>query len=130
MIISSIDDIWSMDSIDLKNWDPKINKICREILVVVDTFNKSGWTISLENETRQLLKLSFGRIRTFSEKNWKNLFEIDDGKDIVIKWFNTFLEMTRIERSSRHTWKGAVLAKRFEKSSEISGKKLFPKENC
>ena len=37
-----IDDIWSLDILDLKNYGPKNNRNYRYVLVIIDIFIKSG----------------------------------------------------------------------------------------
>ena len=39
-----IDDNWSLDILDLKNYDPANDRRYRYILVAIDTFSKFGWT--------------------------------------------------------------------------------------
>ena len=54
-----IDDTWSLDILDLKDYDSKNNKGYRYVLVVLDNFSKYGWTISLKNKNAQTIKDSF-----------------------------------------------------------------------
>ena len=37
-----IDDIWSLDILDLKEYGPKNNRCFRYVLVVIDNFSKYG----------------------------------------------------------------------------------------
>ena len=50
-----IDDIWSLDILDLKDYGPKNNRGYRYVLVVIDNFSKFGWTIPLKNKNAQML---------------------------------------------------------------------------
>ena len=52
-----IDNIWSLDILDLKGYGPEINREYRYVLVVNDNFSKFGWT--------QPLKKCFKNIRLF-----------------------------------------------------------------
>ena len=44
-MIKSIDDTWSSDLLDMKDYGPKNNEGYRYILVVIDNFSNFGWTI-------------------------------------------------------------------------------------
>ena len=44
-----IDDSWSLDISDLKNYGPENNRFYRYVLVVIDKFSKFGWTIPSKN---------------------------------------------------------------------------------
>ena len=52
-MIKSIDDTWSSDLLDMKDYGIKNNKGYRYISVVVDNFSKFGWTIPLKNKYAQ-----------------------------------------------------------------------------
>ena len=45
-----IDDIWSLDILDLKDYGPENNKGYRYVLVAIDNFSKFGWTVPLKNK--------------------------------------------------------------------------------
>ena len=54
-----IDDICSLDILDLKDYDPKNNRGYRYVLVIIDNFSKFSWTIPLKNKIAQTIKDSF-----------------------------------------------------------------------
>ena len=64
-----IDDIWSLDVLDLKDYGPENIKGYRYVLVVIDNFSKFGWTIPLKNKNAQTIKDSFENILINSKKN-------------------------------------------------------------
>ena len=39
-----IDNIWSLDILDLKDYGPENNRNYRYVLVTIDKFSKYGWT--------------------------------------------------------------------------------------
>ena len=43
-----IDDIWSLDILDLKDYGVGNNRGYRYVLVVIDNFSKFGWTVPLK----------------------------------------------------------------------------------
>ena len=73
-----IDETWSLDILDLKDYGPKNNKGYRYVLVVIDNFSKFGWTVPLKNKNAQTIKDSFENI-LISSKRRPNLIESDRG---------------------------------------------------
>ena len=57
-----IDDIWSLDILDLKDYGPEKIKSYRYVLVIIDNFSKYGWTIPLKNKNALTIKDSFENI--------------------------------------------------------------------
>ena len=55
-----IDDIWSLDILDLKDYGLENNKGYRYVLVVIDNFSKYGWTVPLKNKNAQTITNTFG----------------------------------------------------------------------
>ena len=64
-----IDDTWSLDILDLKDYGPKNNRGYRYVLVIIDNFSKFGWTISLKNKNAQTIKDSFENNLISSKRN-------------------------------------------------------------
>ena len=62
-----IDDIWSLDILDLKDYGPENNRGYRYVLVTVDNFSKYGWTIPLKKNAITI-KDSFENILISSKK--------------------------------------------------------------
>ena len=83
-----IDDIWSLDILDLKDYGPDNNRNHRYVLVIIDNFSKYGWTIPLKNKNAQTIKDSFENI-LISSKRKPNLIETDRGKNFIIIFFKT-----------------------------------------
>ena len=54
-----IDDIWSSDISDLKDYGPENNRGYRYVLVIIDKFSKYGWTVPLKNRNALTIKDSF-----------------------------------------------------------------------
>ena len=121
-IIKSIDDTWSSDLLDMKDYGIKNNKDYRYILVVIDIFSKFGWTIPLKNKYAQSLTGAFSQIIKTSRRK-PILLETDDGKEYVNKIFSEILNNHNIKRYSRYTDKGAVFAERFNRTIRNFSKK-------
>ena len=118
-----IDDIWSLDVLDLKDYGPKNNRGYRYVLVTIDNFSKFGWTIPLKNKNAQTIKDSFENILT-SSKRKPNLVESDRGKEFYNNIFQDFLNKNNIRLYSRNSSYGAVFAERFNRTIRDLLKKI------
>ena len=118
-----IDDIWSLDILDLKDYGPGNNKGYRYILVVIDNFSKFGWTLPLKNKNAQTIKDSFENI-LISSKRKPNLIETDRGKEFYNNIFQDYLNKNNIKLYSRNSSYGAVFAERFNRTIRDLLKKI------
>ena len=118
-----IDDIWSLDILDLKDYGPENNRGYRYVLVIIDNFSKFGWTIPLKNKNAQTIKDSFENI-LMSSKRKPNLIESDRCKEIYNNIFQNFLNKNNIKLYSRNSSYGAVFAERFNRTIRDLPKKI------
>ena len=118
-----IDDIWSLDILDLKDYGPENNKGYRYVLVTIDNFSKFGWTSPLKNKNAQTIKDSFENI-LISSKRKPNLIETDRGKEFYNNIFQDFLNKNNIKLYSRNSSYGAVFAERFNRTIRDLLKKI------
>ena len=118
-----IDDIWSLDILDLKDYGPKNNRGYRYVLVIIDNFSKFGWTIPLKNKNAQTIKDSFENI-LINSKRKPNLIETDRGKEFYNNIFQDFLNKNNIKHYSRNSSYGAVFAERFNRTIRDLLKKI------
>ena len=107
-----IDDIWSLDILDLKDYGPENNRGYRYVLVTIDNFSKFGWTVPLKNKNAQTMNDSFENI-IISSKRKPNLIESDRGQEFCNNIFQDFLNKNNIKLYSRNSSYGAVFAERF-----------------
>ena len=107
-----IDDIWSLDILDLKDYGPENNRQYRYVLVTIDNFSKYGWTTPLKNKNAQTIKDSFENI-LINSKRKPNLIETDRGKEFYNNTFQDFLNKNNIKLYSRNSSYGAVFAERY-----------------
>ena len=122
-----IDDIWSLDILDLKDYGPKNNRGYRYVLVTIDNFSKYGWTIPLKNKNAQTIKDSFENILINSKRS-PNLIETDRGKEFYNNIFQDFLNKNNIKLYSRNSSYGAVFAERFNRTiRDLVKKPVFEK---
>ena len=118
-----IDDIWSLDILDLKDYGPENNRRHRYVLVTIDNFSKFGWTSPLKNKNAQTIKDSFANI-LLSSKRKPNLIETDRGKEFYNNIFQDFLNKNDIKLYSRNSSYGAVFAERFNRTIRDLLKKI------
>ena len=123
MDVYHIDDIWSLDILDLKEYDPKNNRNYRYVLVIIDNFSKYGWTVPLKNKKAITIKDTFENILITSKRKPK-LIETDLGKDFYNNIFQDFLNKNDIKFYSRNTSLGAVFAERFNRTIRDLLKKI------
>ena len=118
-----IDDIWSLDILDLKDYGLKNNRGYRNVLVIIDNFSKFGWTVLLKNKNAQTIKDSSENI-LISSKRRPNLIESDRGKEFYNNIFQDFLNKNSIKLFSRNSSYGAVFAERFNRTIRNLLKKI------
>ena len=118
-----IDDIWSLDILDLKDYGPENNRGYRYVLVTIDNFSKFVWTIPLKNKNAQTIKDSFENILIRSKRS-PNLIESDRGKKFYNNIFQDFLNKNNIKLYSRNSSFGAVFAERFNRTIRDLLKKI------
>ena len=118
-----IDDTWSLDILDLKDYGPENNRGYRYILIIIDNFIKFGWTVPLKNKNAQTIKDSFENILITSKRK-PNLVESDRGKEFYNNIFQDFLNKNNIKIYSRNSSYGAVFAERFNRTIRDLLKKI------
>ena len=67
-----IDDIWSLDLLDLEDYGSKNNRGYRYVLVIIDNFSNFGWTVPIKIKNAQTIKESFEIFSVGSKKSWFN----------------------------------------------------------
>ena len=118
-----IDDVWSLDILDLKDYGPENDRNYRYVLVIIDNFSKFGWTVPLKNKNAITIKDSFENI-LISSKRKPNLFESDRGKEFYNNIFQDFINKNNIKLYSRNSSYGAVFAERFNRTMRDLLKKI------
>ena len=110
-----IDEIWTLDIFDLKDYGPENRRGYRYVLVIIDNFSKFGWTVPLKNKNAQTIKDSFENI-LINSKRKSNLIESDRGKEFYNNIFQDFLNKNNIKLYSRNSSYGAVFAEIFNRT--------------
>ena len=110
-----IDDIWSLDILDLKDYGPENNRGYRYVLLVIDNFSKFGWTVPLKVKNAQTIKDSFEN-NLINSKRKPVLIESDRGREFYNNIFQDFLNKNNIKLYSRNSSFGSVFAERFNRT--------------
>ena len=118
-----IDELWSLDILDLKDYGPENNRGYRYVLVTIDNFSKFGWTIPLKNKSAQTIKDSFENI-LINSKRKPNLIETDRGEEFYNNMFQDFSNKNNIKLYSRNSSYGAVSAEIFNRTIRDLLKKI------
>ena len=118
-----IDDTWSLDILDLKDYGPENNTGYRYILVIIDNFSKFGWTVPLKSKNAIIIKDSFENILTRSKRK-PNLIESDRGKEFYNIIFQNILNKNNIKFYSRNSSYGSFLTERFNRTIRDLLKKI------
>ena len=122
-----IDDIWSLDVLDLKDYGPENNRGYRYVLVIIHNFSKFGWTVPLRNKKAIKIKDSFENI-LISSKRSPNLIETDRGIEFYNNIFQDFLNKNNIKLYSRNSSFGSVFAERYNRTiRDLPQKPVFEK---
>ena len=122
-----IDDTWSLDILDLKDYGPENNRGYRYVLVIIDNFSKYGWTLPLKNKNAQTIKDSFENI-LISSKRKPYFLEGDRDRGFYNSFFQDFLNKNNINLYSRNSSYGAVFGERFNRTiRDLLKKPVFEK---
>ena len=108
-----IEDIWSLDNLDLKDYGPENKRGYRYAIVIIHNLSKFGRTVPLKNKNAQRKKDSFENI-VIASKRKPGLIEIDRDKEFYNNTFKIFLNNNNIKHYSRNSSNGAVFAERFD----------------
>ena len=86
-----MDDVWSLDNLDLKDYAPGKKRGYTYVLVVFNNFINVVWTVPLKTKNAQTIKDSFEYI-IISSKRKPNLVASDRGKENYNNIFEDFLQ--------------------------------------
>ena len=77
-----IDNIWSLDLLDRKDYGTENNRGYRYVLVIIDNFSNFGWTVPFKNKNASTRKDSFEN-NIIGSKRKPNLLKSDRGKELL-----------------------------------------------
>ena len=111
IINNHIDEIWSIDLVDMIYYKISNNKGYRYIFIIIDNYSKYLWAIPLKNKYSQTITNEFSNILKTSKRNPFKL-ESDCGSEFYNSIFQNFLKSKNIHHYSRCTVKGPSIAER------------------
>lgn len=121
MIVNEIDDIWSADLIDMKEF-ANSNKGTKFLLNVIDLFSKYAWSVPLKDKTGESIVEAFNKI-TITRK--PNKLWVDKGKEFYNKAFDKWLQSKNISIYSTFNEGKAVVIERFNRTMKARMWKYF-----
>ena len=113
--VCHIDDNWSSDLLDLKDYGPQDNRGYKDVLVMIENFSKFGGIVPLKIENAQTIQDTLEKILE-SRKRKPKLFESDRGQEFCNNLFQNILDNINKKHSSRNTSLGAVFAEKINVS--------------
>ena len=130
IVYIQIDEIWSIDLLNMSDYGNSIDRGYRYILVVFDNFSKCTWCNPLKNKYARTIKGEFSKkITTIKRK--PNKIDSDRGREFDNNIFHTFLKPNNIHQYSRFFDDGPSIAKRVKKSiRNLLKKPIFEKREC
>ena len=111
VIYNHVDEIWSIDLIDMIDYKISNNKGFRYIFIVIDNFSKYLFAVPLKNKYSQTITNDFSNILTTSKRKPLKL-ESDRGTEFYNSIFQKFLKSKNIEHYLRYIDKGPSIAER------------------
>ena len=109
IVYNHIDEIWSIDLVDLVDYKISNNKGFRYIFVIIDNFSTFHLCVRLKNS--QTLTNEFSNILTTSKRSPLKI-ESDRGAEFYNSIFQNFFKNKNIQHYSRFTDKGLSIAER------------------
>ena len=130
IIFNHVDEIWSIDLLDMIDYKISNRKGYRYIFIVIDNFSKYLWAIPLKNKYSQTITNEFSIILTTSKRKPLKL-ESDRGTEFYNSIFQNFLKSKNIQHYSRYTDKGPSIAERVIRTiRNLLKKPVFEKGNA
>ena len=105
IIYNHIDEIWSIDLVDMIDYKISNNKAFRYIFVIVDNFSKKLCAIPLKNKNNKTITQEFSNLLNRSKRSPSKI-ESDRGAEWYISVFQNFLKVKNFHHFSRFTDKG------------------------
>ena len=90
-VYNNIDEIWSVDLLDMNDYKISNNKSYRYIFIVIDNSSKYLWAIPLKNVYSQTITNEFSNILTTSKRKPLKI-ESDRGTEYYNSIFQNFLK--------------------------------------
>ena len=110
--VKHIDDIWSLDILDLRGYGPKNIRGYRYVSVIINNFSNFGWTVPSKNKNGLTKQDSF-EIFLISSKRKPIIIQSDRCRELYNSIYQNFINNNKNKQYSRNTYLGAVFAECF-----------------
>ena len=87
IVVKHIDQIWSIDLLDMSDYSIKNNNGYRYIFVIIDDFSKYLFTIPLKNKNSQTITNEFSNILWYHRKDFQVKFIVTEVKNFTTLFF-------------------------------------------
>ena len=111
IVYNNIDEIWSIDLVDMIDYKISNNKQFRYIFILIDNFSKHLSAILLKNKYGETVTKEISNILSSSKRSPLKI-ESDRGREWYNSVFQNFLKSKNIKHYSRFTDKGPSIAER------------------
>ena len=129
IVYNHIDEIWSIDLVDMIDYKTSNNKGYRYIFIIIDNLSKYLWAIPLKNKNSQTKTNEFANILTTSKRKPIKI-ESDRGSEFYNSIFQNSLKNKNIQQNSRYTDKGPLIAEGVIRTiGNLLQKPVFLKRN-
>ena len=105
IVYNNMDEIWSIDLIDMIDYKISNNKQFRYTFIIIDNFSKHFWAIPLRNKYGETVTKEFSNILSSSKRSPLKI-ESDRVKEWYNSIFRNFLKSKNFQHYSRFTDKG------------------------
>ena len=127
VISNGIDDIWSADLVEMRNFS-KWNKGINYLLMVIDVFSKYGWVRVLKNKKAETVYEAFRDIIIKSNRKPKMLWT-DRGSEFIGKYFKNYLGIKKIKPYHTYNEEKSSVVERWNRTIKEKIWKMFTLNN-
>lgn len=127
VIVSSIDDTWQIDLVDMAKI-AKENKGYRYILTVIDVLSKFAWAVPVKNKDQYSITQAFETILKSSNRVPERI-QADQGKEFYNKSFKNLLTKHNITLYSTYSHLKASIVERFNRTLKQKMWRMFTLQN-
>ena len=110
-----IDEIWSFDLSDSDDYKTAKTRGYRYILVVIDNFSKSDWSVPPKSKNSQTITDEFSNFLSTSKRKHNKIGK-HRGKEFHNYIFENFMKIKNIQLFPRSSDKGPSILERFDRT--------------
>jgi hypothetical protein len=121
--VLGIDDVWSMDLVDMSEWKTK-NDGMAWMLTIVDVFSRYAWAIPLRDKSAEVVLDGFKSVIDDSGRKPTKIW-VDQGKEFYNKKMDAYREKQGIQIYSTHGDHKAMMVERFNRTLKGRMWRLF-----